>query len=77
MEKTVSSKRICCACKAAFESADVLDEPVSKTALTAERKKTRQLEKELRRKEKALAETATLLTLSKKARAIWGINEDD
>ncbi|NLN67508.1 MAG: transposase [Alcaligenaceae bacterium] len=46
--------------KAAFESADVVDEPVSKTALTAERKKTRQLEKELRRKEKALAETAAL-----------------
>jgi hypothetical protein len=42
-----------------------------------ERKKTRNLEKELRRKDKALAETAALLVLQKKARAIWGDNEDD
>ena len=33
------------------------------------------LERELRRKEAALAETAALLTLSKKAQAIWGDNE--
>jgi transposase len=45
--------------------------------LAAERKKSRALEKELRRKEKALAEAAALLTLSKKAQAIWGTNEDD
>ncbi len=42
-----------------------------------ERKKTRKLEKELKRKDKALAETAALLVLQKKARAIWGDNEDD
>ena len=35
------------------------------------------LKKELRRKEKALAETAALLVLQKKAKAIWGDNEDD
>ena len=29
-------------------------------------------QRELQRKEKALAETAALLTRSKKARAIWG-----
>ena len=34
------------------------------------------LEKELRRKDKALAETAALLVLKKKAQAIWG-DEDD
>lgn len=34
------------------------------------------LELELRRKNAALAETAALLTLSKKARAIWGEDED-
>ena len=45
--------------------------------LQQERKKTRQLEKELRRKDKALAETAALLVLQKKARAIWGDGEDD
>ena len=41
------------------------------------RKKIRQLEKELRRKDRALAETAALLVLQKKARAIWGDSEDD
>lgn len=42
-----------------------------------EQARVRQLEKELRRKEKALAETAALLTLSKKAEAIWGSNNED
>jgi len=37
-----------------------------------EKKKSRQLEKALRRKEKALAEAAALLILEKKAQAIWG-----
>ncbi len=63
--------------KAAIESASNDGEPVSKAALAAERKKNKILERELRRKEKALAETAALLTLSKKARAIWGVNEED
>jgi transposase len=36
------------------------------------RKKTHQLEKELRRKEKALAEVAALLVLQKIVQAIWG-----
>ena len=31
-----------------------------------------ELERELRRKEKALAEAAALLVLSKKAEALWG-----
>jgi len=35
------------------------------------------LKKELREKEKALAETAALLVLRKKARAIWGDPEED
>jgi transposase-like protein len=42
-----------------------------------QRRRTRELERELARKEKALAETAALLTLSKKARAIWGDGEDE
>ena len=37
--------------------------------------RVRELERELRRKEAALAETAALLTLSKKAAAIWGDEE--
>jgi transposase-like protein len=40
--------------------------------LRQERKRNRELERELRRKEAALAETAALLTLRKKAAAIWG-----
>jgi transposase-like protein len=46
-------------------------------ALKAERSQREKLERELRRKEKALAETAALLTLRKKAAAIWGEAEDE
>ena len=42
-----------------------------------QRRQIRNLERELTRKEKALAETAALLVLSKKARAIWGEGEDE
>ena len=35
-------------------------------------KRIKELERELARKEKALAETAALLTLKKKAHLIWG-----
>jgi transposase-like protein len=47
-----------------------------RAALTTEKKRNKELERELRRKEKALAETAALLTLRKKAAAIWGEGED-
>jgi len=40
-------------------------------------RRIRDLEGELRRKEKALAETAALLVLKKKAQVIWGDNEDE
>ena len=40
--------------------------------LRAEKKKRNKLEKELLRKDKALAETAALLVLSKKVSEIWG-----
>ena len=43
----------------------------------AEGQHIRKLEAELRRKEKALAETAALLVLKKKAQAIWGEPEDE
>lgn len=46
-------------------------------ALKTQRKKTRQLERELKRKDKALAEAAALLVLQKKAQAIWGDDGDD
>ncbi|MGQ0601160.1 MAG: transposase [Anaerolineales bacterium] len=41
------------------------------------REENRALKKELRRKDKALAETAALLVLKKKAAAIWGENEGE
>ena len=43
---------------------------------TAEARRLRELERELARKDKALAETAALLVLKKKVQAIWG-DEDD
>lgn len=46
-------------------------------AVSIEKKRIKALERELRRKEKALAETAALLTLRKKAAAIWGEGEDE
>ena len=42
-----------------------------------DRKQIKTLERELRRKEKALAEAAALLVLQKKAQAIWGDGEDE
>jgi len=40
-------------------------------------KRIKELEGDLRRKDKALAETAALLVLKKKAQAIWGDPEDE
>lgn len=48
-----------------------------KPAKRVETKRIKDLEKELRRKDKALAETAALLVLKKKAQAIWGDEDDD
>lgn len=45
-------------------------------AVAIEKKRVKELERELYRKEKALAETAALLTLRKKMAAIWGEGED-
>lgn len=45
-------------------------------ALATQKKRNQALERELNRKDKALAETAALLTLRKKAAAIWGEVED-
>ena len=42
-----------------------------------DQKRIRALEKELNRKEKALAEVAALLVLRKKAQAIWGDTSED
>jgi transposase len=49
---------------------------VDRAELSAQAKQIKQLEAELRRKDKALAETAALLVLQKKLQAIWGEPED-
>jgi transposase len=44
---------------------------------TADARRVRELERELTRKEKALAEAAALLILKKKAQMIWGDADDN
>ena len=47
-----------------------------KEARKSDEKRIKELERDLQHKEKALAETAALLVLRKKAQAIWGDGED-
>lgn len=49
----------------------------TKDAMRAVRKRTQELERELQRKEKALAEAAALLVLKKKVDARWGEDADE
>ena len=46
----------------------------SRSNTAQERKNLAKLQKELERKDKALAAAAALLVLSKKAQAIWGVD---
>ena len=46
-------------------------------ATRSEQKRVQELERQLRRKDKALAEAAALLVLQKKVRALWGDGDDD
>lgn len=47
-----------------------------KTELVEQKRKSKDLSKELRRKDKALAETTALLVLRKKLNTIFGKNEN-
>ena len=58
----------------AFESMDDAGPRKSRSNTAQERKSLAKLQKELERKDKALAEAAALLVLSKKAQAIWGVD---
>ena len=51
--------------------------PAEQTELKKLKKENQQLQKELRRKDKALAEASALLVMKKKADLIWGANVDD
>ena len=63
------------AAEGAMNSA-LVPQKTMREARAADQKRIKELERELRRKERALAETAALLTLRKKAAAIWGEEED-
>jgi transposase len=63
-------------CKEA-NAEDVMSSAVTRQQAQKDKKRIRELEKDLRRKEKALAETAALLVLRKKLGAIWGKDEDE
>ena len=56
---------------------EALDESTPEAPPKGSSKRIRQLERELRRKEKALAEAAALLILQKKVRALWEAEDDD
>jgi len=59
-----------------FDSADQQDKLLKQQSKT-DKVRIKKLEKELRRKEKALAETAALLVLRKKLDALWENNDAD
>jgi transposase-like protein len=63
------------ACEQATEGDAARSRTVRELTQAATRR-IKDLERELARKEKALAETAALLTLRKKAQAIWGDGAD-
>lgn len=63
---------------AVLEAGQTALEGVNRPAARAgEGKRIKDLERELRRKDKALAEAAALLVLQKKVREIWGDGDDD
>ena len=57
--------------------ADPEDARASPQATRADRKRIKELERDLLRKDRALAETAALLVLSKKVQAIFNKGEDE
>ena len=57
--------------------ADPQDARASPQVTRADRKRIKELERELLRKDRALAETAALLVLSKKVSAIFNTGEDE
>jgi hypothetical protein len=56
---------------------EALSQPRSGRRQTGEGKRIKELERELVRKDKALAETAALLVLKKKMDQYWGDEDDD
>lgn len=65
-----------CACEQANDWDNASQKKLRDTVKN-ERKRSKTLERELTRKDRALAEAAALLVLTKKAQAIWGEHEDE
>ena len=63
--------------KAAQDALGVTGKRAKNKKSSAESKRIKVLERDLRRKEKALAEAAALLILQKKVNEIWGDEDDD
>lgn len=59
------------------EFIETVDSKGSRRQKAADKRRVKELERELRRKEKALAETTALIVLKKKAQLIWGDPEED
>ena len=62
--------------RAAIDGLGAGAKPVARRAKSAEKQRIRELERELRRKDSALAEVTALLALQKKLRALWGDADD-
>jgi transposase-like protein len=56
---------------------EAIDSKAHKTEVKRRDKKIKKLEKELRYKDKALAETTALLVMQKKLHALWGIEDEE
>lgn len=65
------------ACEQANAKTSGQSDRVQRREEQSAQKRIRDLERELKRKDAALAETAALLVLTKKAEAIWGKDEED
>lgn len=63
--------------KACMQANAPVTPQVDRAQAKVQAKQLKQLEAEVRRKDKALAETAALLVLQKKVQAIWGEPEDE
>jgi len=72
-EQVKSWKQACIASNSTSKN----HKPSSSSESKTDKKRIKELEKELTRKEKALAETAALLVLRKKFNAYWEENEDN
>jgi transposase len=63
--------------EAGLESGRVGLSAVSRSEWAADKKRIKELEGDVRRKDRALAETTALLVLKKKADLIWGSGENE